>query len=145
MPRTALLECVGAPHLAAGGLDPGEGGRLLVAELLGLLEQRPPGVLEALGGVLVTEGAQFVPVAAADLVQRLVGQLHNVIGIDADGRLRGVLAHRLGVAAGHVHRHRAQPGGAREDRGLELARPPAAMRHGSRGRPGPLARDRTGP
>ena len=92
MARTALLERVGAPHLAAGGLEPGEGDRLLVGELLGLFEQRPAGVLEALGGVLVAEGAQLVPVAAADVVQRLVGQLHHVVGVDAHGGVWGVLA-----------------------------------------------------
>ena len=33
-----LLERVRAPYLATGGLDPGEGGRLRVGELLGLFE-----------------------------------------------------------------------------------------------------------
>src|SRR6266545_4565747 len=56
MPRTASLS---VPHLAAGGLQAGEGDRLRVGELLGLLEQRPARVLEALGGVLVAERAQF--------------------------------------------------------------------------------------
>ena len=55
-----------------------------------------------LGGVLVTEEAQLVPVGAADLVQRLVGELDHVIRVDADGRLRSVLADRLGAGAGHV-------------------------------------------
>ena len=81
-----FLERVGAPDLAAGGLQSGERGRLRVGELLGLLEQRPAGVLEALGGVLVAELGEFVPGAAAwTLVQRLVGRLHDVIRVDADG------------------------------------------------------------
>jgi hypothetical protein len=79
-PADGLLERVGAPDLAAGGLDPGEGGGLLVGELLRSLEQRPAGVLEALGGLLVAERAQLVPVRAANLVQRLVGELDHVIG-----------------------------------------------------------------
>src|ERR1035437_1026515 len=69
-PADGFLERVGAPDLAAGGLEPGEDGRLLIGEPLGLFEQRPAGVLEAVGDVLVAEEAQFIPVAAADLVQR---------------------------------------------------------------------------
>ena len=34
----------------------------------------------------------MVPVGSADLVQRLIGELHDVVGVDADGRLRGVVA-----------------------------------------------------
>ena len=101
-PTDGFLERVGAPHLAPGGLDPGERGGLLVGQLVGLFEQRPAGVLEALGGVLVADRAQLVPVAAADLVQRLVGQLHDVIRVDADDRLRGAGANRFRVARTHV-------------------------------------------
>jgi hypothetical protein len=75
-----FFELVSAPDLAAGGSDPGERGGLLVGELLGLLEQRPAGVFEAPGGLLVAGGAQLVSVSPADLVQRLVGELNHVIG-----------------------------------------------------------------
>ena len=74
-----FFERVGAPYLAAGGLEPGERGGLLVGELGGRLEQCPAGVLEAFGGVVVAEGAQLVPVGSADFVQRLVGELDHVI------------------------------------------------------------------
>jgi hypothetical protein len=69
-----FLERVGAPCLAAGGFEPFERRGLLVGQVLRRLEQRPARVLEALGGVLVTELAQLVPVRAADLVERLVGR-----------------------------------------------------------------------
>ena len=120
MPRTASFEHVGAPDLAAGGLEPGERVGLLFCELVGLFEQRPARVLEALGGILVAEGAQLVPVVAADLIQRLVGELHHVVGVDADHRLRRVVAGGLRVAGAHVQRDRLELGGAREDRWLDL-------------------------
>ena len=119
--RTSLLELPGARDLAAGGLERGERGGLLVGEVGGVLQQRPAGVLEGLGGVLVAGLAQLVPALTADLVKRLGRQLRNVVVVDHDRRLRRVLADALGVAAGHVHRDRPQPGGAREDRGLDLA------------------------
>ena len=70
--------------------------------------------------MLVAERAEFVPVGAADFVERLVGELHDVVGVDAHDRLGSVLADRLGVAGTHVHRDRLQPPGAREHRGLDL-------------------------
>ena len=87
-----FLERVGAPDLAAGGLEPRERGGLGVGQVVGRLEQRPAGVLEALGGLLVAGGAQLVPVGAADLVERLVGVLHDVVA----GRCR----RRPGARAG---------------------------------------------
>ena len=50
-----FLECVGAPYLAACGLQPSERRGLLVGQVFRCFEQRPAGVLEALGGVLVAE------------------------------------------------------------------------------------------
>ena len=44
-----------------------------------------------------------------------------MVVVDHDRRLRRVLTDALGVAAGHVHRDRAELAGAREDRGLDLA------------------------
>jgi hypothetical protein len=52
-----FFEFVGAPDLAAGGSDPGECDGLLVGELLGLLQQRPAGVLEAFGCLPVAGAA----------------------------------------------------------------------------------------
>ena len=80
----------------------------LVGEVLGVLQQRPASVLEALGGLLVTEGAQLVPVVAADLVQCFGGERDDVVAVDADRRLRGVLAGALGVPGSHVHRDRSE-------------------------------------
>jgi hypothetical protein len=57
-------------------------------------------------------------VLAADLVQRLGRELHDVVVVDADDRLRGVATDRLGIATGHVHRDRPQLPGAPADRNL---------------------------
>ena len=110
-----FLEFVGAPDLAAGGSDPREGGGLRVGQLLGPLEHAPAGVLEALCRLYVTGAAQLVPVRAADLVQRLVGELHHVIWIDANDRSRRVLAGRGGVPVAHVQRDRPKLGGTLTD------------------------------
>ncbi len=45
-----LLELVGAPHLVAGAAQFAVGGGLAVGEVVGVLQQHPAGVLEALGG-----------------------------------------------------------------------------------------------
>src|SRR5512132_2889077 len=66
-PAGRLFELVGAPHLAARGLDPPACSALLVAQLLGPLQQAPARALEALGGLLVAEAPELVPVRAADL------------------------------------------------------------------------------
>ena len=114
-----LFERVGAPHLAAGGLDPGEGGGLLVGQALGSLEQAPAGVLETLGGLMVADersssnsrgGPRPAPGWRALPHDR----------VDADDCLRGVGADRLRVAGAHVERDTAQQPGAREDRGLDF-------------------------
>jgi len=46
-----FLERVGAPYLAACGFEPSERGGLLVGQVCRRFEQRPAGVLEALGGI----------------------------------------------------------------------------------------------
>jgi hypothetical protein len=51
---------------------------LAVGEVFGAFAQRPAGVLEAAGVVGAGALAQVVPVAAADLVQRLAGELDDV-------------------------------------------------------------------
>jgi hypothetical protein len=66
--------------LAAGGVQRGECVGLAVGEILGVLEQRPAGVLELLGGLSLVCPAQLVPVLAADLVERLGRELNDVIG-----------------------------------------------------------------
>ena len=81
----------------------------------GFFKQRPAGVLERPRGVCLARVAQLVPVLAADLVQGLGGELHDVIVVDHDRRLRRVLTDPLRVAAGHVHRDRAELCGALDD------------------------------
>ncbi len=66
-----LLEGVGEPDRATSVFELAVCDGLLGGEVLRVLQQRPAGVLEALGGFLVTEGAQLVPVVAADFVQCL--------------------------------------------------------------------------
>ena len=115
-----LLHRPRACDLPAARADRGEGGGLLVAEIVGVLEQRPAVVLELLGGGALASVAQLVPVLTADLVQRLGRELHDVIVVDHDRGLWRVLAGALGVPAGHVHRDRCEPGGAREQARVEL-------------------------
>ena len=99
-PAGCFCEGVAAPCLAAGGLEPSERRGLLVGEVRGCFEQRPARVFEALGGVLVAEGSQLVSVAASDLVQCLVRELDDVVGVDAHGRLRRVVASGFRVPGG---------------------------------------------
>src|SRR5450755_3669976 len=61
-----LLVRPGAGDLPAGGLQGGQGRGLAVGEVLGVLEQRPAGVLERVGGGELAEVAKLVPVLAAE-------------------------------------------------------------------------------
>jgi hypothetical protein len=83
--------------------------------VFGVLQQRPASVFEALGSGRLIAVAQRVPVAAADLVERAVGERDDVIGVDADDRLRRVLSRAACVAGSHVQRDRLKLGGARPD------------------------------
>jgi hypothetical protein len=91
-----LLHRPGACELAAAMADRGKDGSLVLGEIVGVLQQRPAVMLELLGGVGLARLAQFVPVLAADLVQRLGRQRDDVIVVDHDLGLRGALAHALG-------------------------------------------------
>jgi hypothetical protein len=71
MALRASLEQIGARDRAAGGPQRPERLGLVVSEVLGALEQRPAGVLEALGRLLVAQRPELVPVLATHLVQRL--------------------------------------------------------------------------
>ena len=73
-----FLEGVGAPYLAAGGAQASERSALSVVEAVGCFEQRPAGVLEPSGGFGVVELAELVPVGAAHVVQRPIGERDEV-------------------------------------------------------------------
>lgn len=83
--------------------------------IVGVLQQRPAGVLEAPCGQQLAGVAQVVPIDAADLVQSAVGERHDVVGVDADDRLWGVLAGAFGVAGTHVQADRLKLGWVRPD------------------------------
>ena len=74
-----LLHRPGPRDLPAGGANRGEGARLAVGELGGVLQQRPAVVLELLGGVGLAGVAQLVPELAVDLVKRLGRERDDVI------------------------------------------------------------------
>src|SRR6266516_3418898 len=59
------------------------------SQALGALEQYPAGALEPLGLGRV-HSAQLVPDLAADLIERVGGELDHVERVDAHGRLGGV-------------------------------------------------------
>jgi len=78
-----LLQSLGAPHRPAVAAQASQGRRLLVGEVLGVLEQAPPRPLEPLGGSLV-HPAHLLPVVTADPVQGRGGQGDDVRGVVAD-------------------------------------------------------------
>ncbi len=63
-----FFEGVGAPDGAAGAFEFAQRRGLGAGVILRVLQQRPAGVFEALGGGRVVVGAQRVSVVAADLV-----------------------------------------------------------------------------
>jgi hypothetical protein len=98
-----------------------------VGQVGGALEQRPAGVLEPACIVATRAVAQFVPVAAAHHIQRLVRQLTDVKRVETHDRVDVVmLADRLEVRSRHVGRDRLQ---LRRPRVSELVEEP-----GQRGR-----------
>ena len=111
--------------------------RLLLGQVLGSLEQRPAGVLEAPGGLLVAEPAELVPVVAANFVERLIGQLHDVERVDANRGLRRVFADCLGVPGAHVHRYRLELAGPVTDPPARVLSCPPGL--GTAGSSGPTA------
>jgi hypothetical protein len=137
-----FFERVREPYLTAGVAELAVGDRLLVGQALGSLEQYPAGVLEPLCGLLLAGLAQLVLVVAADLVERLVRELYDVVRIDADDRLGCVLAGGLRVPGAHVQRDRLELGGALTDRRLVVlssgsVRAARAVVAGSRSVPAP--------
>ncbi len=85
----ALLEPVGAPCRPTVAAQLAQRDGLGVGQALGALEQYPAGALEPLGLGRV-HSAQLVPDLAADLIERVGGELDHVERVDAHGRLGGV-------------------------------------------------------
>ena len=98
-----LLEQERAVQRLVGLLDLAELRELVDGLLGGALEQRPAGALDpfALGGVGALVGVLLV---ATDLVDRPLGETHDVERIECDLGVWQVVADRLLVAAGHVDR-----------------------------------------
>src|SRR6266536_2913715 len=85
----ALLEPVGVPCRPTVAAQLAQRDGLGVGQALGALEQYPAGALEPLGLGRV-HSAQLVPDLAADLIERVGGELDHVERVDAHGRLGGV-------------------------------------------------------
>jgi hypothetical protein len=102
-----LLQQVGAVQRPVHLGDPRELAALAAGQVLGVLPQREPGVLEFLGDRGLPGAAGGVPGLAADLVQRVGGPLHDVEGVQAQHRLRAAARRHDGDPAGRV---RAQVG-----------------------------------
>ena len=64
-------------------------GRLAVGEVLGVLPDREAGAFELAGELQVALAARLVPDLAADLVERLGGEHHDVERVDARTRRSG--------------------------------------------------------
>ena len=100
-----FLEQERAVEPLVGLLDFAELCELVDGLLLRRLEQRPAGALDPLAGRGVGAFVR-VPLVAADLVDRPLGEAHDVEGVEADLGVGEVLADRLLVAAAHVDRDR---------------------------------------
>jgi hypothetical protein len=77
-------------------LDRRELDGLAVGEVLGVLPDREPGAFELAGELQVAVAARVVPDLAADLVQRLGGEHHDVKRVDAPLGLRAAFGDRSG-------------------------------------------------
>ena len=125
-----LFEQERAVERLVGLLDLAELRELVDRLLVGALEQRPAGALDPLAraGVRAVVG---VPLVAADLVDRALGEADDVEGVKADLGVRDAVADRLLVAAGHVDRDRPDRAAALAE---QLEEPPARSRRCDPGR-----------
>jgi hypothetical protein len=83
-------------------LDAGELELLAFGEVAGVLPEHEPGAFELGGELLLPAAARLVPDLAADVVERVGGQLDEVKRVIADGRVRTALCDRAGDPRGHV-------------------------------------------
>jgi hypothetical protein len=107
-----LFEQVGAVEPLVGALDGGEPGVLAATEVLGVLPEREAGALELAGDGGLAGLAGLVLDLAADRVERVGHELHDVERVQAAHRVRAALGDRTGDPAGHVGRDQFDPGAA---------------------------------
>ncbi len=100
-----LLQEVGAVERPVDGLDVGQLEALAAGQALGVLPQREAGALEVLGRGDLAGLASGVPDLAADLIQRVGGQLHDVEGVNATDRAWQPFGDWPGDPGGHVAGH----------------------------------------
>lgn len=91
-----LFEQVRAVQPRVGALDARELGLLAAGEVVGVLPQREACALQIPGERDVSGPAGRVPDLAADLVQRVGGEHHDVEGVQAQLGLRAALSDRAG-------------------------------------------------
>ena len=103
-----LFEQVGAEERPVGLLDPRELGLLAGGEVLGVLPEREAGVLELARERGQAFAARLVPDLAADLVERLGRELHDVERVEAQLGVGAALGDRPGDPGGHVARDQLQ-------------------------------------
>src|ERR1035437_4099842 len=102
-----FLEEGGAVERLVGLLDGGELGLLPVGQILGVLPEREPGVLEIAGhGGLATSPGR-VPDLPADLVEGLAGPLADVEGVQAEGGVRAALCDHDGDPLSGISAHQS--------------------------------------
>ena len=75
-----LLQRVGPPQVPASALQLAQRRGLVIGQVGGVLEQRPPGTFEAAGGILVGQLSQVLPDLPADLLEGGRDRLHDMKG-----------------------------------------------------------------
>ena len=100
-----LGEQVGTVEPLVERLDAGELQLLAFGQVPRVLPEREPGAFELFGGLGLALAARVVPHFAADLVERVGGELDQVERVVADVRVRAALADRPGDPRGHVAGH----------------------------------------
>ena len=128
-----LFEEVGAVEAAVDVFDRRELGLLAFGEPFGSLPERPAGAFEPAGAGLVAGAAGLLPDLAPHLVERAAGERDDVVGIEAERRLRAALPDRPGDPLAQVAGDEPDPAGAL---GAELVEE-ARARSSCRGPPAP--------
>jgi len=127
-----LLERVGAVEPLVGLLDARELGFLAAGEVLGVLPEREARALELARDGRLAGPAGLVSDLAADLVERVGRERHDVEGVHAADRVRAALGERGGDPGRHVGRassicsQRSGPSASRNASTVRRSRPAAA-------------------